>query len=94
VAEPPGGGSNVDQPPFRSTAEVLSDLERERAGLVEALDRLKAETQAAKERLPSRRLLAIAGGALIAMIVVRRALRRHRERRLVERIAQAVRESD
>jgi len=91
-SEPPGGGA--DKAPFRPTSEVLSDLERERTGLVDAIDRLRAQAQSAKERLPTKRLLMMAGGALLAMVVVRRALRRRRERRLVARIAAAVREPD
>jgi len=92
--ERPGGGTGSDQPPFRPTAEVLRDLERERAGLVDAIGRLQQETQAAKERLQLRRLAMIAGGALVGLLVVRRLLRARRERRLVDRIVAAVRESD
>ena len=89
-----GGARSEGTTPLRTTSEVLRDLERERAGLIEALDRLKLETQAAKERLPSRRIAMIAAGALVGLLILRRAMRRRRERRLVDRIAEAVRRSD
>jgi hypothetical protein len=79
---------------MRPTGEVLRDLERERAGLVDAIDRLRSEGQAAKERLPTRRLAVIAGGALATMVIVRGALRRRRDRRLVARVVAALREPD
>jgi hypothetical protein len=93
TADPSKGDARPD-PPVRPTAEILRDLERERAGLVDAIDRLRSEAQSAKERLPSRRLAMIAGGALAGLLVVRGALRRRRERRLVDRITAALREPD
>jgi hypothetical protein len=86
------GGDGENQAPLRSTDDVLRDLDGERAQLVEALDRLKLEGQAARERLPIRRLLAIGAGSLVGLVVARQALRRRRERRLVARIVEAVRE--
>jgi hypothetical protein len=91
AAEGAGSGPEV---PARATAEVLRELEIERARLVEAVDRLKLEAQAAKERLQPKRALAIAGGALVAMFVARLAARRRKERLLASRIAAAVRDSD
>jgi hypothetical protein len=90
TAEGAGPGPEV---PARATAEVLRELVSERARLVEAVDRLKVEAQAARDRLQPKRAVAIAGGALVAMFVVRQALRRRRERLLVSRIAAAVRDS-
>ncbi len=63
--------------PARPVDEVLTDLERERLGLVEAVDQLKAQARATKARLVSPRIIAIAVGAIVALV----ALRQWRKRR-------------
>jgi len=85
-------GAREDHVPARSTEEVVNDLERERAQLVDAIERLRLEGQAARDRLPVRRLLMIGAGSLAGLLVARQALRRRRERHLVARIVEAVRE--
>lgn len=62
--------------PARPPGEVIRDLEAERTRLVDAVDRVKVEAQALKARLLSRRVLVIAAGAVVALVVVRWALRR------------------
>ena len=71
-------GTPEPRTPLRPAEEVVRDLERERAGLVEAVDRLKAEANATKARLLSPRSLAIAGGVVVLVFAIRRALRRRR----------------
>ena len=66
------------KPPARPVGEVVADLELERRGLVDAVDQLKAEAKSLKARILSRRNLAIAGGALVALFVLRRWLRSRR----------------
>jgi hypothetical protein len=71
-----GADRGVSEPevrtPRRSAEEVVRDLEQERAGLVEAVDRLKVEARATKARLLSPRTLAIAGGVVVLLIALRR----------------------
>jgi hypothetical protein len=67
-----GGG----RPPSRPQEEILRDLELERARLVAAIDQAKLEAQALKARLPSKRTLMIAAGALVGLMVLRWALKR------------------
>jgi hypothetical protein len=57
--------------PRRSAEEVVRDLEKERAGLIEAVDRLKVQASATKARLLSPRTLAIAGGVVVLLIALR-----------------------
>lgn len=63
--------------PPRPVGEVVRDLERERDGLVEAVDTLRVEATATRARVLSPRVFAMVGGALITLI----ALRRRRKRR-------------
>jgi hypothetical protein len=63
------------KPPARPVGEVVADLELERRGLVDAVNQLKLEAKSLKARLLSRRNLAIAGGALVALFVLRRLLK-------------------
>ena len=79
---PPAGGAvpsatdaAPEKPPPRPIEEVVRDLERERGGLVDAVDQLKAQVKATKQRLFNPRILAIAGGALVGLFVLRRLLR-------------------
>jgi len=59
----------------RPPSEVVRDLERERAELVHAVDRLKLQASTTKDRLLSPgallRPVAIAGGVLIAILLLR-----------------------
>jgi len=67
AAKEPGKG-----PPPRPPAEIIRDLERERAGLVDAVDRLKVQSRATRDRFVAPRTLAIAGSALVSLILFRR----------------------
>ena len=71
-----GGGAPAGGRAPRPPEEVLRDLELERARLVEAIGHVKFEAQALKERFLSRRALAIAAGAVVALVVVRWVLKR------------------
>ena len=75
--DPAQGAASPKRPrvPSRPVGEVLRDLEQERAGLVDAVDRLKTEARATRKRFLSPRVLAIAGGAVVALVVLRRWLR-------------------
>ena len=68
----PGTGEPEGRAPRRSPEEVVRDLERERAGLIEAVDRLKVEANATKARVLSPRTLAIVGGVVVLLIAFRR----------------------
>jgi hypothetical protein len=76
--DPPG---DQPRPQTRSQDDVLRDLERERAGLVEAIDNLKLETQAAKDRLRSYRTPILAGAAVVVVLMLLRGLWRRRSGR-------------
>jgi hypothetical protein len=67
-----GVGEPEARPPRRSAPEIVRDLERERAGLIEAVGRLKAEARATKARLLSPRTLGIAGGVVVLLVILRR----------------------
>ena len=71
-----GGGAPAGGRAPRPPEEVLRDLELERARLVEAIGQVKFEARALKERFLSRRALAIAAGAVVALVVVRWVLKR------------------
>ena len=64
------GELEVPTPP-RSAEEILRDLEQERAGLVAAVDQLKAEATAARAKWFSTRNFAIAGGVVVLLIALR-----------------------
>jgi hypothetical protein len=82
VADPPGLGPGAEPPkdkvPPRPVGAVVADLERERRSLVDAVEQLKLEARSVKARILSRRNLAIAGGALVALFVLRRWLKSRR----------------
>ena len=65
-------GSPPDRPPPRPPEEIIRDLERERAGLVDAVDRLKLQSRATRDRFVAPRTLAIAGSAVVSLILLRR----------------------
>jgi hypothetical protein len=65
------------RPPPRPVGEIISDLGRERDGLVEAVDQLKLEAKATRQRYLSPRTAAIAGGALLSLILLRRRRKHH-----------------
>jgi hypothetical protein len=69
--------SRKDRTAPRPVGEVLRDLDQERGRLVDAIDQLKVEASATRARLLSPRTFAIAGGALVALV----ALRRRRKKR-------------
>ena len=79
-AVPPPTGAAPEKAPPRPIEDVVRDLERERGGLVDALDQLKLEAKSLKARLFARRNLAIAGGGLVALFVLRRWLKSRRRR--------------
>ena len=73
----PAANGQRKRPPPRPVGDIINDLGRERKGLVEAVDQLKLEAQATRERFISARTAAIAGGALLSLILLRRR-RKHR----------------
>jgi hypothetical protein len=80
VTDPPDTPQGPASPkrarvPARPVSEVLRDLEQERHGLVDAVARLKLEVRAKKDRFLSPRVLAIAVGAVVALVVLRRWLK-------------------
>jgi len=72
---PPDTGRRKRTPP-RPVGEIISDLGRERDGLLEAVDQLKLEAKATRERYLSARTAAIAGGVLLSLILLRRRRKR------------------
>jgi hypothetical protein len=85
VADRPGLAHRAESPrkarvPARPVGEVLRDLERERRSLVDAVDHLKREARAMRDRVFSPRNLAIAGGTLVALVVLRRRRKSRRSR--------------
>lgn len=63
--------------PPRPVGDIISDLTKERDGLVEAVDNLKVEARATKDRLLPR-ALAIVGAALASLFLLRRRRRKRR----------------
>ena len=73
-----GPANRAHQPPTppRPIPEIISDLGRERDGLVEAVDNLKLEARSTRERVLSPRTFAILGGALASLFLLRRRRKR------------------
>ena len=75
-AGPPEEEASPPKPPARPVEDVVRDLERERRGLVDALDELKLQARSKKERFLSPRILIIGGGAVVGFFVLIRVLKR------------------
>jgi hypothetical protein len=73
-----GGARPSDKPSPRKGDEIVRDIDAERTELHGAIDSLRAEVQATKEKLLSPRTLGTVGGALLGLIILRRIRRRHR----------------
>jgi hypothetical protein len=71
------GPAGPDRAPLRPPQDVVRDLEQERTRLVQAIEQLRFEAQTARDRVASLRPLVIAAGiALVALIALRRMLRK------------------
>ena len=69
-----------EKAPPRPIEDVVRDLERERSGLVDAVDQLKSSVKATKQRLFNPKILAVAGGVVVGLFVLRRVLKsRHKD---------------
>ena len=80
--QPPAPAAEAAPPapkPARPPAEIVRDIESERAHLVDSVDSLKAEMRALKEKVLSPRVLGTVGGAVGGFILLR-VLRRRRHR--------------
>jgi len=63
--------------PPRPVGEIVSDLTRERNGLVDAVDNLKVEARVTRDRVLPKALAAV-GAALASLFILRRITRRGR----------------
>jgi hypothetical protein len=76
---PAGADSTPPAKPARQPAEIVRDIEAERAHLVDSVDSLKAEVRAVKEKVLAPRTLGVVGGVIGGFILLR-VLRRRRHR--------------
>ena len=73
------GRPGSDRGPARPPDVVLRELEEERARLIDAIDNLKLEAQATRDRIRSFRKPVIAGGlALVTLMILLRSRSRRR----------------
>ena len=70
-------GTGQAKPPPRPVGEIISDLTRERDGLVEAVDNLKVEARDTRDRVLPKAVAAV-GAALASLFILRRITRRGR----------------
>jgi hypothetical protein len=63
--------------PARQPAEIVRDIELERARLVDSVDALRAEAKATREKVLSPRVLGTVGGVIGGLILLK-ILRRRR----------------
>ena len=71
-------GTKPAPTPTRPPAEILRDIEAERAGLTEAVASLRQEVDATRAKILSKRTLGIVVGSVATILLVRRRRRRHR----------------
>jgi hypothetical protein len=64
--------------PPRAPAEIVRDIEAERAGLADAVASLRQEIDATRARILSKRTLGIVAGSVVTLLVLRRRRRRRR----------------
>ena len=77
-ATPASAASEKAAPkPARQPAEIIRDIELERAKLVDSVDALRAEARATREKVLSPRVLGTVGGVIGGFILLR-LLRRRR----------------
>ncbi|HEY1330198.1 MAG TPA: hypothetical protein VGH10_01845 [Actinomycetota bacterium] len=76
--KPQEGSAGKNRVPPRPVQEIVRDLEQERAGLVDAVDRLKAEAATTRRRVLSPGAIAGVVGAVAGLVALRRRRRRRR----------------
>ena len=65
-----------ERTPPRKPAEIVRDIEAERAGLTDAVASLRHEIDATRAKILSKRTLAIVAGSVVTLFALRRRLRR------------------